>query len=246
MDAATILSGNNAVSVSAETKYPFEHAIKYTVSATSPFPFYVRIPTWAKSNSTIQGPGKNTSTTKISPSSEGLQKVQIPSGSNTSFTVNFSTAPRIVQRANNTAAIYFGPLLYSLAIEHSVTSHAPLNYVTEQPLPANTTDAHTHDFFYTPNTKWNIAIDPSQIKVVHGSTNDSSLPSPIWDLGAPPTELRVAAVEIDWPLKFDLPADPPADPTVVGKPFSARFVPYGSAKLHMSHLPVLELEKVVL
>ena len=246
MDAATTLSDNNTVLVSAETNYPFEHTIKYTISATSPFQFYVRIPTWAQSNSTIQGPGKNTSTVKITPSAEGLQKVQIPGGSNNSFTINLSTAPRIVQRANSTAAIYFGPLLYSLAIEYNVTSHAPLNYVTEQPLPANTTDAHTHDFYYAPNTKWNIAIDPSQIKVVHDSSNDSSLPSPIWDLGAPPTELRVAAVEIDWPLKFDLPADPPTNPTAIGKPFSARFVPYGSAKLHMSHLPVLELEDVEL
>ncbi|MCJ1323974.1 hypothetical protein MMC10_000636 [Thelotrema lepadinum] len=248
MNAATTLSGNNAVSVSADTSYPFEHTIKYTISATSPFPFYVRIPTWAQSNSTIQGPGKNTSTIPISPSPQGLQKVQIPSGSNTTFTLNLSTSPRVVQLANNTAAIYYGPLLYSLAIKYNTTSHAPVNYVTSQPLPANTIDAHTHDFFYTPNTAWNIAIDPSQIKVVSGaSTNSSSeLPSPIWDLGAPPTELRVAAVEIDWPLEFDLPANPPASPSAIGKPFSARFVPYGSAKLHMSHLPVLRLEAVEL
>ena len=172
--------------------------------------------------------------------------MQIPGGSNTSFTVNLAASPRVVQRANNTVAIYYGPLLYSLAIEYSTTSHAPLNYITEQPLPGNTTDAHTKDIYYTPTTKWNIAIDPSQIRVVHSSTNSSSLPSPIWDLGAPPTELRVAAVEIDWPLKFDLPSDPPANATAVGNPFSARFVPYGSAKLHMSHLPVLDLEKVEL
>ena len=233
--------------MSAETNYPFDHSIKYTVSASSSFPFYVRIPTWAQSNSTILGPGNATST-PISPS-KGLQKVQIPAGSNTTFTLNLETSPRVVQLANNTVGIYYGPLLYSLAIEHDVSSRAPLNYVTEQPLPANSTDAHTHDFAYTPKSKWNVAVDPSQIRVVRRQTaaGGSSLPSPVWDLGAPPAELRVAAVEIDWPTtRFDLPADPPANASALpgAEPFAARFVPYGSAKLRMAHLPVLALPKV--
>ncbi len=89
-----------------------------------------------------------------------------------------------------------------------------------------------------------MAIDPAQIRVVRGEKAEESLPNPIWQLGAPPVELRVAAIEIDWPLAYDSPASPPANPTVVGKPFAARFVPYASAKLHMAHLPALTLPTV--
>ena len=241
---ATTLGSDNNVLVSADTTYPFGHSITYSISATSPFTFYVRIPTWAKTNSTIQGPG-NASTTGVSPSAQGLQQVNIPAGDSTSFTVQLEASPRIVTRANNTVAIYYGALLYALAIEYESTSKAPIAYRTEEVLPSNTTDSHTHDFSITPTTLWNIAIDPSQIKVVtSNSSAGSSLPNPIWELGAPPVELRVAAVEIDWPVEFDTAADPPANATAVGEPFSARFVPYGSAKLHMAHLPVLDLASV--
>ena len=80
----------------------------------------------------------------------------------------------------------------------------------------------------------------------NGSDTEQPLKSPIWDLGAPPTELRVAAVEIEWPVVDDMAADPPAEVKMTGKPFAARFVPYGSAKLHMSRLPVVELEALEL
>ena len=245
--ATATLANNNAVSVSAQTNYPFEQTITYTISASAPFPFYVRIPTWALPNSTITAPG-STAAKPISPNSQGLQKVQIPAGSKSSFTVTLSAAPRIVQLANNTVGIYYGALLYSLAIDYNSTFHAPISFTSQQPLPGTTIDAHTHDYYYTPTSPWNIAVDPSQIKVVrqNNTTPGAALKSPIWDLGAPPVELRVAAVQIDWPIVDDLPADPPSDPTATGKPFSARFVPYGSAKLHMAHLPVVTLPKMEL
>ncbi|KAI9667654.1 MAG: hypothetical protein M1821_000471 [Bathelium mastoideum] len=242
----TTLDGNNSVSISTNTTYPFSHTITYDISATSPFNFYIRIPTWAGDNSTISG-SANASTMAVSPSAQGLQKVEVPDGQGTSVTLKLEASPRVVTRANNTAAIYYGPLLYALAIEYQSTSTAPINYYTENVLPANTTDSHTHDYSITPTSPWNIAIDPSQIKVVQpNATSSSDLPNPIWDLGAPPVELRVAAVEIDWPVAFDTAADPPANPSATGQPFSARFVPYASAKLHMAHLPVIELPSVSL
>lgn len=221
------------------------NSLTYTVSATSPFSFYVRIPTWADSNSTITGLADETRRI-VSPSSQGLQKVQIPDGEQVTFTVNLETQPRVEVRTNGTAAIYYGALLYSLAIEYSERELPPLNYrtqaVKEDILPNSTTHPRSHDHILLPKSAWNIAIDPSQIRVVH--RNVSRLPSPIWALGASPVELRVAAVEIDWPVKLDTPADPPKNPKVTGKPFAARFVPYGSAKLHMAHLPVVSLPNV--
>ncbi|KUJ21209.1 duf1680 domain-containing protein [Mollisia scopiformis] len=243
-DVATTLSNNNAVSVSVNTTYPFGLSLTYTISATSAFPFYVRIPTWAESTSTISGPS-NGAIVQVSPSNQGLQKIGIPGGSSTTFTIQLETQPRVVTRANNTAAIYYGALLYSLAIDFNTSQTPPLNYHTEAVLDNSTTDSHTYDHVLTPTSIWNIAIDPSQISIV--SSNDSTtLKNPIWTLGAPPVELRVAAVEIEWPTAFGTAADPPLDVKMTGKPFSARFVPYGSAKLHMAHLPVVKLEKLEL
>ncbi|KAI9712662.1 MAG: hypothetical protein M1820_001283 [Bogoriella megaspora] len=240
----TTLNDTNPVSISVDTTYPFSHSVTYKISASSPFNFYVRIPTWAEANSTIEGIGDG-STAAISPSPQGLQKIEVPGGDDSTVTLQLETSPRVVTRANNTAAIYYGALLYALAIEYESTSRDPINYSSEKVLPGNTTNSHTHDFSLTPTSPWNIAIDTSQIKIVRNdSTSTSTLQSPIWDLGAPPVELRVAAVEIDWPIVFDTAGDPPANPSATGKPFSARFVPYASAKLHMAHLPVIQLPQV--
>ncbi|ORY68337.1 duf1680 domain-containing protein [Pseudomassariella vexata] len=239
------LGGDNAVLISTDTKYPFDLSLTYTITATSAFDFYVRTPTWANTNtSTITGPGKSPQQA-ITLASNGLQKVSIPANEETKFIINLDTQPRVELLPNNAAAIYHGALLYSFAIEFNTTEHAPLRYYDEALLDSSTTDGHTHDHAIVPTSPWAIAIDPSQIAVVPSdSTNGDALPNPIWALGAPPVELRVAAVEIDWPLEHDTPAVPPTNPVVTGTPFSARFVPYGSAKLHMAHLPVLSLDTV--
>ncbi|KAH9902298.1 hypothetical protein F4778DRAFT_118534 [Xylariomycetidae sp. FL2044] len=263
--------GDNKVSIEAETAYPFGLSLSYSITADSDFAFYVRIPSWANPSSTVTSGGGGVDASEISPSDKGLQKFDISAGSS-HVTINLETQPRVVTRANNTAAVYYGALLYSLAIDSNVTQVAPLSY-TGDPLPANETRPETHDHIVEPTSIWNIAIDPSQIRVVTnavvGNTTAAAaarqspsaggdeeeeeeeaaaplllLPNPIWAPGAPPTELRVAAVEIDWPIRFDTPEDPPLEPQVRGEPFAARFVPFGSAKVHMAHLPALELAEV--
>ncbi|ORY15936.1 duf1680 domain-containing protein [Clohesyomyces aquaticus] len=241
--AATKLGklGDNSVFVTANTNYPFSNSIEYFISAASAFTFYIRIPNWADKNSTVNSK-------PAAPDSNGLHKIDIPAGES-SASVKLYTAPRVVERANNTVAIYYGALLYALAIKHAAVSTAPVNYRSGTVLPANTTDhaGRTKDHILTPKTAWNIAIDPRQIFTLHTAPakNSSKIASPIWDLGAPPVELRVAAVEIDWPVIRDTAADPGTfEVKAIGRPFSARFVPYGSSKLHMAVLPVLDLENV--
>ncbi|KAI1866719.1 uncharacterized protein JN550_007572 [Neoarthrinium moseri] len=237
---STMLEGDNSVTISATGTYPFGLNLSYQVLASSPFSFYVRIPTWASNASKITGPGESSSQ-PITPSSKGLQEVKIAAGEST-FTVELDTQPRVEMRANNTAGVYYGALLYSLAIEYNDTETPARQYNTQAVLPTNTTDSHSHDHIMVPTSLWNIAIDPSQIEVVQ--KNVSTIPNPVWSLGAPPVELRIAAIEIEWPLLYDSPDIPPLNPVTKGKPFSARFVPYASAKLHMAHLPVLSLPEV--
>lgn len=251
----TTLDGST-VSIVAQTKYPFELSLAYSITTDKAFDFYVRIPGWADVSSSAvtrrlsaEGEGEKVA---IRPSEQGLQRLSIPAGGER-LVLDLKTAPRVETLANNTAAIYYGPLLYSLAIEYHTTAGPPLDYRTQRVLDGNTTQEHTHDHVIVPTSVWNIAIDPSQIDLVYAETSASSpsagsppLLNPIWEQGAPPTELRIAAVEIDWPLAHDSPANPPTNPVLTGKPFSARFIPYGSAKIHMAVMPVVSLPEVEL
>ncbi|KAI0546805.1 duf1680 domain-containing protein [Xylaria curta] len=230
--------GDNEVTISVDTNYPFGMDLSYSISADDDFKFYVRIPGWANSSSAARG---GDSAGDVFLTSTGLHQFHVPKGQST-ISVSLQTEPRIVERANNTAAVYYGPLLYSLALEFNETTRDPVAYNMGYIDPSSTT-AQTHDHVVETTDLWNIAIDPSQIKVASSGTA-SGLADPIWAFGAPPLELRVAATEIDWPILFDTPADPPLDPQARGKPFAARFVPFASAKVHMAHLPKLELETV--
>ncbi|KAH6638519.1 duf1680 domain-containing protein [Truncatella angustata] len=234
---STTLKNDNPVTITATGIYPFGLNLKYHVASTKAFSFYVRIPTWAGNASSVTGPEEQPRKL-IAPTDKGLQKVDVPAGEST-FTVDLNTQPRVEPRANNTVGLYYGALLYSLAIDYNDTVVAARQYNTEAILPANTTDEHSHDHIMVPTSLWNIAIDPDQIKVVQ--QNVISVANPVWTLGGPPVELRVAAVQIEWPLLYDTPDIPPVNPVVKGEPFSARFVPYASAKLHMAHLPVVSL-----
>ncbi|KAI3320035.1 duf1680 domain-containing protein [Xylariaceae sp. AK1471] len=232
--------GHNQVTISVDTNYPFGMDLSYSISADDDFTFYVRIPSWANPSSTTTGPSSDSSA-KISTSDTGLQKFDVPKGES-KISVNLQTEPRVVERANNTAAVYYGPLLYSLALDFNETTRDPVVYDGSGLVEASSTTAQTRDHIVETTDLWNIAIDPSQIKVV--SSDASTLSNPIWAFGAPPLELRIAATEIDWPILWDSPADPPKDPQAKGKPFSARFVPFASAKVHMAHLPKIELDTV--
>ncbi|KAI8628037.1 duf1680 domain-containing protein [Xylariaceae sp. FL1651] len=232
--------GDNEVTITANTNYPFNMDLTYSISADDDFTFYVRIPTWATPSSTVTGPSSD-SGVKISPSANGLQKFQVAKGQS-KLSISLQAEPRVVDLANNTAAVYYGPLLYSLALDFNETTRDPVLYSGDGLVDASSTTSQTRDHIVETTDLWNIAIDPSQIKVVNSGV--SELSSPIWAFGAPPVELRVAATEISWPITWDTPAIPPTDPQIKGKPFSARFVPFASAKVHMAHLPKFELSQV--
>ncbi|KAI1341439.1 duf1680 domain-containing protein [Xylariaceae sp. FL0016] len=238
--SVTTSLGGNQVTIKANTNYPFDLELSYSITADADFSFYVRIPAWADASSTTSGPSSDASAA-ISPTDQGLQKFAVPKGDST-VTVSLHTAPRVVSRANNTAGIYYGPLLYSLALDFNETTRAPELYDGTGLVPASSTTGNTHDHIIEATGTWNVAVDTSQIQVVQSQSE--TLSNPIWAYGAPPVELRVAAVEIDWPIVFDTADDPPLDPKITGEPFAARFVPFGSAKVHMAHLPVVQLDKV--
>ena len=79
-----IAFSDNAVTISVNTHYPFGDKLTTTITATSAFTYYVRIPSWVTSGTISIDGGAATS---VSRNANGLQAVSIHSGT-TSFVLN--------------------------------------------------------------------------------------------------------------------------------------------------------------
>lgn len=234
----TTLAGNNQVSVTANTNYPFDLTLTYTISASEAFDFYVRVPGWI-TGATITG--DSISQSKISPGqSNPLAKVSLPAGQ-TKLTYTLSANLITEQRVNNTISVHYGPLLYALQIGEQWTSQAARAWNTQEAYPAGYAPAQAQDHTISNQTAWNIAIDPSTL--VYKTTSDPSaqLPNPVWTINGPPGEVTVRGCEIAWPISQGVPADPPADRTCTAPAATYTLIPYGAAKIHMAQLPTVSL-----
>lgn len=72
------------------------------------------------------------------------------------------------------------------------------------------------------------------------SSATADLPNPIFAKGAPPLWLEVDACEIEWGVENDLLDEPPRNPKCTKAIRKVRFAPYGSTKVRMTELPVID------
>jgi hypothetical protein len=228
------------VTVSCQTNYPFEDTLSYSITASGSFDFYVRVPSWAiVSNSSIT---ISNQTTRVQPDAHtGLHKISISAGT-TSLTYNLSASLRIEQRANASIAVHHGALLYGLDIGYTNSSQSPLDFRSNKPLPDGYAPPQVRDWTITNTTSWALAIDPTTLSYHH--SGDTELQNPIWAPGAPPSWISVKACDINWPLFLDsVPGTVPLPKQrkCMGDVLDVKLVPYGSAKLHMSELPTIDL-----
>ena len=235
--ATTTLPGGNKVTVSCDTKYPFDFTLTYTVSAVSAFDLYLRVPAWAKSNSVSVNSGAST---PLSPDqTTGMADVSLPAGQST---VIYTLTPALTldQRANNTVSVYHGALLYALQIGEQVIDLPPRNWGNQSAYPSTYAPSQSQDHYINNLTAWNIAVDPATLKY-QANSSDSPLPSPIWTAGGPPGWMVVQGCEIAWPIEKGVPTNPPSDRTCTTPAAEYTLIPYGAAKLHMAELPVVNL-----
>jgi len=239
---STNLASGNKVSVSCDTAYPFGGTLVYTISADQAFDFYIRVPGWYVSASSSISVGGQSQT--LAPdASTGMHKVSVPAGHST---ITYTLGANIVvqPRANDTVAITYGALLYALEIVESTTVKPAQDWSKQTAYPDGYAPPQAHDYVIENATVWSVAIDPSTLKVQRGNSTDATtLPNPIFALGASPISMSVRACEIVWPLWAGLPDIPPkvGDRKCLGTSFEARLIPYGAAKLHMAEFPTLDL-----
>lgn len=244
--------------VTCTTNYPFSNTLSYTIDAATPFTFAIRVPGWALTTSTISI--NRAAPVPFTRSAQHLHEIDIEKGT-TIVVVKLASETRVVERGEGAVALYRGALLFALEIESNVTSFPPRSYVSEnhEPLEKKWTLwplTQDHTIEPAPSAIWNIAIDPEQI-VFHSLPAQSAasadetlrvekgLPNPLWgrELGRE-MWMDVASVQIEWAVANGTPERPPRDVRRVGEPFWMRWVPYGSAKIHMAEVPRVRLERL--
>jgi len=230
------------VTISCETKYPFDGLLQYVISSSGNFDFYVRVPSWyiSKHSNIEVGTGK---TQALSPDTKtGLHKISLKSGV-TEVTYILAAEIRIEARANSTISVYYGSLLYALEIGSKNSSTRPKSFSSNAEFPEDYAPTPSRDWIMTNTSAWSVAIDPSTIKMHKSADPDTSLPNPLWVPGASPVWMSVQACEIDWPLFQGVPGPVPAPHSrkCLSDVSEVKLVPYGTAKLHMAELPTMSL-----
>ncbi|KAJ6488040.1 hypothetical protein C8R45DRAFT_1097879 [Mycena sanguinolenta] len=244
------LANSNNVEVTVDTLYPFGNTLAYTITATKPFSFKIRVPTWAQNaESTIAVNGARATT--LTPDSMSLHTVK---AGKTVLNVNLNAPLEIETRFNGAVAITRGPLNFALEITHNDTVAPGLRsaqalgdvevlYPDAPPAFFTPFDNHTHDHTLLPTSDWNVAIDPSTIKVVDKSATTDSIPYYAWAPGSSPVTMTATGCLIEWGLTLGTASAPPVSPNqCIGEHFQVNLVPFGAAKLRLGEIPVMSVK----
>ncbi len=242
------------VIVSCQTAYPFDNVLTYSIQSTTHFTLSLRVPSWSlpSSSSLLLN---STTLSPLNPDPHtGLHAIPIPVG-NTTITYTLSTAIRTEPRGKNSISVYVGPILYALDVGHSTTSSL---------VSSDAQFPQLGDYYFANTSSWNIAIDPSTLVFhrMNSTAFDSSSSSgkentrnegegqrSRFDYGAPTGWISVQGCEIAWGLlRNAIPDQVPEDRTCLGSRDGSvkreyRLVPYGTAKVHMSELPVVDFSR---
>jgi hypothetical protein len=103
---SSTLANNNAVTVNAQTGYPFSSTITYQISAQQAFSFGIRVPTWVSNRQisySIDGGASQTGTAN----GAGYVVLSVATGSHT-VTANIPMTIRTEHRFNNAVTVYRG------------------------------------------------------------------------------------------------------------------------------------------
>ena len=254
---STTTLSNSSVTIRCETNYPFSSILRYNVTSSAPFTLYLRVPSWYIWESSYISINDNGAEYPLAPDSHsGMTSIALPGGTSTVL-YSLGADLRVLPRANSTVAIYHGALLYALDVGQTTATLPPDLYNVTY---ANGSDPYNvsspyippeaQDFAFTNTKPWNIAIDPSTLTfhtTANNTANETALLNPIFDYGAPPTYITGKGCQVTWPLYNGLPAPLPQLPEGVnyrnctGNQTDVVLRPYGSLKVHMAELPIVDL-----
>ena len=228
------VAGHIFTEITCKTNYPFEESVQMIVnpSKTADFPLYLRVPEWCYNPSISVNGEKIIVVNKDG----GFIKISRKWSKNDKIVLNFPMLPRVVQgyetpypqikyfdpyhkmakdtTINNPySCVYFGPLLFSLAIPD-------LNPNLE-----------------APGAKFNYALDIKPEDAIQQITVQRQPMPEYWNWSPDaPIKLIVNAKEFDWkPTENKI---LPERPVEKGNSVKIQLVPYGTTKFRVTMFPV--------
>ena len=223
---ATVTISGTTVTISADTDYPFNDTIRYTVSTSGVvrMPLYLRIPEWAEGATVTVNDEP-----QVAAEAGAYHRIVRDWSDGDRVRLTLPMKIRVSRRYNNAASIHRGPLTYSLRIGSRWKQ-----IKGERPQA---------DFEVFPTTKWNYALvlnDKQPEKTMTVTEKPVKMPC-FSELNAP----VVISVEVrelpEWGMENASAAPPPMSPVAADTAVErVDLIPYGAAKLRITEFPVSE------
>jgi hypothetical protein len=224
------VAGGTTVTITQSTDYPFDGAIRFTFQVPEPveFPLHLRVPRWAKDQIAIK---IGSETISGQPTGDYIVlKRAWKQGDALELVLPMKL--RMETRYNNAAAIYRGPLVFSLKIGEryeKLRSH-------HQTLP-------TADWAIYPQSHWNygLLIDPANLDASITVATRKPAAVPFAQASAPVTLSVKGKLIPEWGIEANSAASPPPSPVTSPEPVvNLELIPYGCTRLRITEFPVVK------
>lgn len=222
--AATV--DGQAVRLDVRTSYPFEETVEIGVEVERPveLTLHLRIPAWC-TTATLVVAGE---AVEVAPDSQGYLAVRRLWSDGDVLQLTLPMRPRTVARDKGAVGVRLGPLVMALAVKE-----------IWRPVPDH---AGLAEWEITPRSTWNVGLwldDPSRIdgwRVERRAV--SRVP---FAADAAPVVLHAQGAPLPgWGMLNNSAGPPPQSPVAARLPIhEVRMLPYGSARLRVSELPVI-------
>lgn len=245
---AEIKVGNNqAIQIRQESNYPFEESLRFEISTqgkTVDFPFYLRIPAWAKqAKVTVNG--------KSQAIEAGAKYIRIERKWNDGDKVELSLPMTIDLKTwtanKNSVSIQRGPLTYALKIkENYVKKDSKASAIGDSKWQETADPSKWPSYEILPASDWNYGLVQNQLqavdqlKVVKRPWPKDAFP---FDAEAVPISILVKAKRIDgWKIDENgltgvLPLSPVESKGAVQE---VELIPMGAARLRIAAFPTVK------
>ena len=210
---------DNGITIKLETEYPFKNKMHYYIDADRAFDFVIRIPSFAKS---LKVNGKITEADELSFAiTEGKTEIEL----------EFEALPVLKKRPNSLYALKVGSLLFSVPIEYDKEMREYTKKGVERKFPYC-------DYQFIPKSPWNYGFADASFEICRNELSD--IP---FSQEKPAVIVKANMQKIDWGLKFpyrSICRKTPKSRKPLSEVQKIHLIPYGSARLRITEMPVLK------